>query len=83
MAATPQTIELPVDRLLVEGSAIAGGVPEGLDALLLAELARKARSPILHVARDGQRLATLEDALHFFAPDVRRLTFPGLGQRPL
>ena len=42
MAATPQTIELPVDRLLAEGSAIAGGVPEGLDALLLAELARKA-----------------------------------------
>ncbi len=82
MAETPKPIELPVDRLLAEGSAIAGGVPEGLDALLLAELARKARRPILHVARDGQRLATLDDALQFFAPDVRRLGFPAWDSVP-
>ena len=36
----------------------------------------KERRPILHIARDGQRLAMLEDALHFFAPDVKRLSFP-------
>ena len=76
MAETPHPIELPVDRLLVEGAATAGGVPEGLDALLLAVLARKAGRPILDVARDGQRLATLEAALAFFAPDVFRLGFP-------
>jgi transcription-repair coupling factor (superfamily II helicase) len=61
--------------------AIAGGVPEGLDALLLGELARRAAaveppSPILHVARDGTRLATLEEALGFFAPDVEVMSFP-------
>ena len=82
MAATPKPIELPVDRLLAGGPAVAGGMPEGLDALLLAELARKAGRPILHVARDGQRLATLEDALKFFAPDVHRLGFPAWDSVP-
>ena len=36
----------------------------------------KPGKPILHIARDGQRLATLDDALAFFAPDVKRLSFP-------
>ena len=34
------------------------------------------QAPILHVARDANRLATLEDALPFFAPDVEVLSFP-------
>jgi transcription-repair coupling factor (superfamily II helicase) len=67
----------PVDRLLETGRAIAGGVPEGFDALLLGEIARHAGDrPILHVARDANRLATLEEALRFFAPDVPVLIFP-------
>ena len=40
--AISQLPTLPVDRLLKGRRAIAGGVPEGLDALLLAELARHA-----------------------------------------
>ncbi len=55
---------------------VAGGVLEGFDALLLGELARQAGAPILHVARDGQRLATLEAAIRFFAPELRVLSFP-------
>jgi transcription-repair coupling factor (superfamily II helicase) len=56
-------------------------VPEGLDALLLGELARHGGASgqgatILHVARDGTRLATLEEALRFFAPDIEVLSFP-------
>src|SRR6476659_22697 len=81
MAATSTPESLPVARLLDRGTAIASGVPEGLDAAVLGALARhltggKAGKPILHIARDGQRLATLEDALQFFAPDVKRLSFP-------
>jgi transcription-repair coupling factor (superfamily II helicase) len=78
MAVMPKLPSLPVDRLLQAKHAIAGGVPEGLDALLLGELARHAPrgAPILHVARDANRLATLEEALSFFAPDVTVLTFP-------
>ena len=72
---------MPIERLLQAPRAIAGGVPEGLDALLLGALARRAPRrdagvPILHVARDGTRLATLEEALRFFAPDVEVLSFP-------
>jgi transcription-repair coupling factor (superfamily II helicase) len=81
MAETLTFETLPVARLLAGSSVIASGVPEGLDAAVLGALARhltgpKAGKPILHIARDGQRLATLEDALQFFAPDVKRLSFP-------
>ena len=71
-----------VDRLLKGQRSIASGVPEGFDALLLSELARHAGAPILHVARDGQRLATLEEAIGFFAPDVRILSFPAWDSVP-
>ena len=52
------------------------GVPEGLDALVLAQLvaeAGHASAPgtLLHVARDDRRLDALERALAFFAPQVR------------
>ena len=72
---------LPVARLLTGGSVIASGVPEGLDAAVLGMLARllgsgKRHKPILHIARDGQRLAILDDALQFFAPEVKLLSFP-------
>jgi transcription-repair coupling factor (superfamily II helicase) len=73
---------LPADRLLQARQAIASGVPEGLDALLLGELARAGHGPILHVARDGNRLATLEEALAFFAPDVTVLSFPAWDSVP-
>ena len=62
--------------------AVAGGVPEGFDALLLGELARHAGAPVLHVARDGNRLATLEEAISFFAPDVTVLSFPAWDSVP-
>lgn len=81
MPPAPNPPSLPVERLLATPRAIAGGVPEGLDALLLGELARHAgpggrRAPILHVARDANRLATLEEALAFFAPDIELSIFP-------
>ena len=57
------------------------GVPEGLDALVLAQLAREAGTAtapgiILHVARDDRRLDALETALAFFAPNQRVISFP-------
>ncbi|WP_299498738.1 transcription-repair coupling factor [uncultured Roseobacter sp.] len=53
------------------------GVPEGFDAqFLLSELARQ-DGPILHVARDDKRLAALQAALRFFAPDMPVVVFPG------
>ena len=60
---------------------IIAGVPEGLDALVLAQLVNEAGSEkgpgtLLHVARDDRRLEALEQALSFFAPNVRVITFP-------
>ena len=52
------------------------GAPEGYDArLILDEVA--ARGPVLHVARDDKRLAAMQAALRFFAPDMPVLVFPG------
>jgi transcription-repair coupling factor (superfamily II helicase) len=82
MSSASKVPSLPVDRLLGGKRAIAGGVPEGFDALLLGELARHAGAPVLHVARDGNRLATLEEAIAFFAPDVRVLSFPAWDSVP-
>ncbi|HZP09580.1 transcription-repair coupling factor [Methyloceanibacter sp.] len=69
---------LPVEQLLKRSPALAGGVPEGLDALVLGELARHAREhgAVLHIARDANRLSTLEEAIALFAPDVEVLSFP-------
>ena len=64
------------DNLLrVPGAVTLAGVPEGYDALVLAELVKK-RGEILHVARDDARLARLAEAVAMFAPDVEVLSFP-------
>ncbi|GGG75088.1 transcription-repair-coupling factor [Salipiger pallidus] len=54
-----------------------GGAPEGFDATLVLAEVEKAGGPVLHVARDDQRMAALRDALAFFAPDMPVITFPG------
>ncbi len=62
------------------GRLTLGEAPEGFDALVLADLAR-ARAEgdatgVIHIARDDARLASTEEALGFFAPDVEILSFP-------
>jgi transcription-repair coupling factor (superfamily II helicase) len=59
------------------GQWTVAGLPEGADALVLAELAATTGGQdILHVARDGQRLERLQDGLRFFAPEREVLVFP-------
>jgi transcription-repair coupling factor (superfamily II helicase) len=82
MSRASKPLALPIAPLLKTRHAIASGVPEGLDALLLGELARSGNGPILHIARDGNRLSTLEEALSFFAPDVTMLSFPAWDSVP-
>lgn len=57
------------------------GVPEGLDARVLGDIARSrsrdnAPGLLLHIARDDRRLDALETGLAFFAPDVKIISFP-------
>lgn len=59
------------------GRRTVAGLPEGFDALFLASLARSGTArDILHVCRDDVRLATLAEAVRFFAPDVEVMEFP-------
>ncbi len=64
------------------GHSLLTGVPEGLDALHLSQLARLACDdagqpvPVLHVVRDDKRLLALRRALRFFAPDLKVIALP-------
>ncbi|WP_377848388.1 transcription-repair coupling factor [Bosea sp. UC22_33] len=64
------------------------GVPDGFDAVVLADLtrarAKKAEGPALlvFIARDGQRLQVLENALQFVAPDLEVMSFPAWDCQP-
>ncbi|MBX9874640.1 MAG: transcription-repair coupling factor, partial [Beijerinckiaceae bacterium] len=63
-------------------------VPDGFDAVVLADLtrarAKKAEGPamLVFVARDGQRLQVLENALQFIAPDLEVMSFPAWDCQP-
>ncbi|MEL6978539.1 MAG: transcription-repair coupling factor [Pseudomonadota bacterium] len=85
-------ISSPQLRPLEAADIQLGGAPEGLDALLLADLVRRAqiasrdhgpeddrapfRGPVLHIARDASRAAALGEALSVAAPEIPVLRFP-------
>jgi transcription-repair coupling factor (superfamily II helicase) len=52
-----------------------GNVPSGMEALLLADMARAGTS-VAYVMSDGQRVADLEQILGFVAPDIPVMTLP-------
>ncbi len=71
-------------RALRPGQALtAGSVPDGFDAMLLADAARalagqadKRAVVLVHVARDGQRMAALDSGLAFVARILNGWCFP-------
>ncbi|MFZ1988739.1 MAG: transcription-repair coupling factor [Alphaproteobacteria bacterium] len=70
-----------LDRLaLAEGALTISEAPEGIDCLVLADIARlraaKGEGPVLHIARDDQRASVLTAAFGFFAPDIQVIDFP-------
>ena len=71
------------DRLIAGRPLDVMGVPDGAQALVIADLARAlAGQPhamavsVVVVCRDGPRMAALGRALGFFAPDLTVLEFP-------
>jgi len=52
-----------------------GGVPEGLDGLMLAEAAARPGG-ILHITRDDARMAQIREAIAFFDPNIEIIEFP-------
>src|SRR4051794_27222479 len=69
-------------------SLTLSSVPDGFDALVVSDLARglggliDGPAVLVHVARDGQRQQTLQNALGFIAPDIEVLTFPAWDCQP-
>jgi transcription-repair coupling factor (superfamily II helicase) len=53
------------------------GVPEGYDARAILNEIEVKGVPVCHVARDDKRMAAVQAALAFFAPDMPVVTFPG------
>jgi len=70
-------LENIVKRLDKSRRTVICGAPEGVDCLLLADIAGQAPGrDIVVVARDAERAASLADSLAFFAPGTEVLTFP-------
>jgi transcription-repair coupling factor (superfamily II helicase) len=73
----------PADLLAPERPLTIAGVPDGVEGLVISDLARavaaRANAPaasLLVVCRDGPRMGALTRALRFFAPDLEVLEFP-------
>ncbi len=69
-----------IDKLIAApGRLTVSGAPEGEDARLVADLARRlapSGRAVLHIARDDLRMTAISDALRFFAPLVEVVAIP-------
>src|SRR5687768_14267811 len=81
--AKSRPLERAADWIGQHKSFTVGSVPDGFDAVLVADLARvlarkgsERPAVLVFVARDGQRQALLENGLAFVAPDIEVLSFP-------
>ncbi len=63
------------DRPAPSGRITVAGAPEGHDAFVLGDLARRGTS-VLHICRDDGRMARTAAALAFFHPSVEAIALP-------
>jgi len=73
----------PNSILAADRRLTLAGVPQGFDAIVLADLARaaaalrpKAPAALMHISAEASRLEALAEQLAFFAPDIERLVLP-------
>ena len=76
-------------KSLEEGQSLTlSSVPDGFDTLVAADLARglsrtiDAPAVLVHVARDGQRAQTFQNAMSFVAPGIEVMSFPAWDCQP-
>jgi transcription-repair coupling factor (superfamily II helicase) len=78
----------PAARLAPGKPLTISGVPDGFEGVVIADLARsasaraKAGPGLLVLCRDAERLAALQRALEFFAPEIELLAFPAWDCQP-
>jgi transcription-repair coupling factor (superfamily II helicase) len=76
-AETPAAADPSQTRGAATAATLVAGAVDGLDALYLAEQARKAGGGLaLHVARDAPRAAQLADRIAFYAPELEVAVLP-------
>ncbi len=63
-------------KLALPGRHIISGVPSGVDAITLADLASSGSNGHIHVCPDEQQLYVLREQLEFFAPSLKVLDYP-------
>ena len=59
-----------------QGRLTVSGAPQGYDAYVVAEAARRRGAPVLFVAADDEQADAAERAIGFFAPQMTVLAFP-------
>jgi len=59
-----------------EGRLVIGGAPEGADARIFCDIARRRGGVSAFIARDDSRAAAFDGACAFFAPDLPTLRLP-------
>ncbi|HEX4637776.1 MAG TPA: hypothetical protein VH189_16455, partial [Rhizomicrobium sp.] len=59
-----------------QGRLTVSGAPQGYDAYVAAEAARRRGAPVLFVASDDEQADAAERAIRFFAPGITLLSFP-------
>ncbi|HKW55525.1 MAG TPA: hypothetical protein VJO12_17680, partial [Stellaceae bacterium] len=64
------------DQPAPAGRITIAGAPEGHDAFVLGELARRVPGTLLYVCRDDGRMARTAAALAFFQPRIETITLP-------
>jgi transcription-repair coupling factor (superfamily II helicase) len=75
--AKPVSLAAGLKRIAsADGGLDLVGAPEGFDALVLADAVRGRGGVVLFAARDFARAGSFEDALRFFAPELKVLRFP-------
>src|SRR6516165_3094832 len=79
----------PIDRLAPGRPLTFSGVSDGAQGLVLADLVRALAAPqdapavsLVMICRDGPRMAALDRALGFFAPNLSVLQFPSWDCQP-
>ena len=73
MRSIPDQSVLPPETA---GSLDIKNAPEGLQARLLSDLVRHAGRSAVFIATDDRKLAAVREALKFFDPEARTLSFP-------
>jgi transcription-repair coupling factor (superfamily II helicase) len=69
-------VTLIPDLKKLDSKTTLSSLPEGADALTIAEIAKNSQTGLLHIARDDKRMEHMATAIAFFAPEIKIIKIP-------